>query len=80
MAYPSQITGFGQKVNKRVGVAASEPGAAATGPRFNLKNEDLQRVESIWPVATARGSDVEHFLSKAQITGWIIPCARGGCK
>jgi stage II sporulation protein D len=41
--------------------ATSEPGAIATGRRVNLKNEQYaKRVsgnESIWPVATAPGSD-----------------------
>jgi len=57
----------------------SEPGAVATGQRFNLKNEQFaKRRESVRPVASttprglpargprsAPGSDVENFLCKA---------------
>jgi hypothetical protein len=31
------VSGFAQKVNKRIGVAVSEPEAVATGRRFNLR-------------------------------------------
>jgi len=49
-------------------VVASEPGAVATGQRFNLKNEEFaKRMESIWPVATALGSDVDEFLCKTPL-------------
>ena len=65
--------GFAQKVNKRVVVAVSEPGAVATGQMFNcrklsklmrcLKRHLLQL--RLRPVATASGSDTgEHFLCK----------------
>jgi len=41
-------------------VVASEPGAVATGERFNFENEEFaKRMDSIGPVATAPGSDVQ---------------------
>jgi len=41
-------------------VVASEPGAVAIGERFNFENEEFaKRMESIGPVATAPGSDVQ---------------------
>jgi len=59
---------FAQKVNKRAGVVTSEPGAVATGQILNLKNEKCaKRMKSLWPVATAPGSDVEQFLCKAVV-------------
>jgi hypothetical protein len=46
----------------------SEPRAVATGQRFNSKDEEFaKRMKSLWPVATAPGSDVEHFLCKAVV-------------
>ena len=65
--------GFAQKVNKRVVVAVSEPGAVATSQMFNcrklsklmrcLKRHLLQL--RLRPVATASGSDTgKHFLCK----------------
>jgi len=43
----------------------SEPGAVATGQRFTLKKRRVcKSMKSIWPVATAPGSDAETLCAK----------------
>jgi hypothetical protein len=66
MQFESQSErGFCTKSNELGDNTISEPGAVATGQRVNLKNDESAKTkntqESVWPVATAPGSDVEDW-------------------
>ena len=65
--------GLCNKSNEQPDIARSEPGAVATGQRINLKTDGFcentdHQTRVFGRVATALGSDVEHFLCKA---GWM---------